>query len=233
MLPRAGASGARLLSALTRVLRAEPDADALRRLAGLRHDKVADVRSAAGKAVDVILPLDSVKPLAHLLAVDKSAPPVRVRRSICLQLTYAHSRQDDATLARRKPVRQRERNAAFDDSSESSEAVQIFYKEPQPQLRHTVDNDNNSYATSAAVAPVAVVPPSGAPVGGSAAAPSGAGAVTTELRTLMRQQEEILQALNSLRKAVESGMRTLNARVRVVEETLQDLMDAVDERAAE
>ncbi len=126
-------------------------------------------------------------------------------------------------------MRRRERNAAFDESSESSE-IQIFVKEPAPNavsrnqfLGDSVNNDNNVAAGTHHVAPVA------APLATSAT-PSGA---ATELRTLMRQQEEILQALNGLRKAVESGMRTLNARVRTVEETLQDLMDAVDERNAE
>jgi hypothetical protein len=44
------------------------------------------------------------------------------------------------------------------------------------------------------------------------------------------QQQEILQSVAALRKAVENGMRTLSARVHTVEETLQDLIDAVDEQ---
>ncbi len=66
---------------------ADADVDALRRLAGLRHDKVADVRNEASKAADALLTLDAIKPLAHLLAVEKSAPPVRCVRCVVWQAT--------------------------------------------------------------------------------------------------------------------------------------------------
>ena len=57
------------------------------------------------------------------------------------------------------------------------------------------------------------------------------GAVLRELRELKTQQAQVLATVGALAKAVESGMRTLNARVRSLEEQMQDLTDAVDERA--
>lgn len=53
--------------------------------------------------------------------------------------------------------------------------------------------------------------------------------ILSEIRTLKKQQEELLQVITGLSKAVESGMRTLNSRVRSLEEQMHDLTDAVDE----
>ena len=50
-----------------------------------------------------------------------------------------------------------------------------------------------------------------------------------EVRALRQQQEDLMGAIGQLTRAVESGMRTLNARVRSLEEQMQDLVDAVDE----
>ena len=85
--------------------------------------------------------------------------------------------------------------------------------------------------TTAAVAAVVQARPSAAVAAPPVAVRAdGAKAEDTrvELRTLMRQQEELLAAVNGLRKAVETGMRTLNARVRNVEETVRDLIEAME-----
>ena len=46
--------------------------------------------------------------------------------------------------------------------------------------------------------------------------------LVSEIRTLKKQQEELLAAVSGLRTAVESGMRTLNGRVRALEEQMQE-----------
>lgn len=54
-------------------------------------------------------------------------------------------------------------------------------------------------------------------------------AMVTEMQMVRKQQEELLGAVTALRKAVESGMRTLNGRVRALEEQMQDLTEAIDD----
>lgn len=55
------------------------------------------------------------------------------------------------------------------------------------------------------------------------------GSLLREIQALRQQQQELLATVNSLCKAVESGMRTLNGRVRALEEQMQDLTEAFDD----
>ncbi len=57
------------------------------------------------------------------------------------------------------------------------------------------------------------------------------GALLSEVRTIKKQQEELLAVIGGLTRAVEAGMRTLNSRVRALEEQMQDLETALVSRS--
>jgi hypothetical protein len=59
----------------------------------------------------------------------------------------------------------------------------------------------------------------------------GGEALLAEVRTIKKQQEELLAVISGLTRAVEGGMRTLNGRVRALEEQMQDLETALLSRS--
>ena len=103
------------------------------------------------------------------------------------------------TLAHRTPLRSRPINARFSQDDQSSEQSDMILVAPGVSDR-----------------------PFPRPA-------SEDSLILSEIRTLKKQQEELLKTVAGLAKAVESGMRTLNSRVRSLEEQMHDLTDAVDE----
>lgn len=188
-------TAAQLMNLLVSKMGVLPDEISLRKLGALQHDKVHEVRVEALKAAQALLQKEELREQSALFYEQRTPPPA------------------DATLAKRTPIRMRERNASFPNSPGAGAEVQIFVKEGasfrQSSLADSdfLNNNNNN--------------------GNGAHAGNG---ISPDLKAILKQQEELLQSVNALRKAVESGMRTLSARVHTVEETLQDLLDAVDEK---
>lgn len=124
----------------------------------------------------------------------------------------------DATLAYRTPIRQRAKKDGFEQTKHDvtilvprdfEQQRAVLQEPPSPSVRDA----SSGTVLSQSQLPTRVAAP--------------------DLQALLQQQAELLAAVNGLRKAVETGMRSLNSRVRTLEETLQDLVEAMDENGGQ
>ncbi len=163
----------------------------------LRHDKIDVVREAVAAATA------AVPQLAAAVMEEKQQ----------------NVRDANRSPATRTPIRRRPMSSLFDTEGSSEEvlivaAPSVVKNRPAPSAMppKSGNNNNNSNNNNGG---------NNNNVGGDG------GALLSEVRTIKKQQEELLAVIGGLTKAVESGMRTLDGRVRALEEQMQDLENAL------